>query len=324
VKLVVVIPALNESATIGPVVRSVPERLSGIDEIQIVVVDDGSTDDTGVLAQEAGALVRRHLHNRGVGAAFATGIAAALELGADLIVNMDGDGQFDATDIGDLIAPVLAKQAGFVTCTRFGRPDYVPRMPWVKRQGNVGMTWLVNRITGLKLTDVSCGFRCYSRETALKLNLFGQFTYTQESLIHLAHQGVTITEVPLRVRGVREFGRSRVASNLVVYGVRSLSIILRSLRDHRPLAFFGSLSGGSMALGVVLGTFVFAHWLHTGHTSPFRSVLLGSAAALIVGVVLGVMALLADMMGRIQQTNQSLLFELKRRGRESDDHAGRD
>ena len=145
---------------------------------------------------------------------------------------MDGDGQFDPADIGALVAPVLSGKAGFVTCTRFGRRETVPRMPWIKHRGNAAMTWLVDRITGLDLTDVSCGFRCYSREAAQKLNLSGQFTYTQESLIKLAHRGVVITEVPLRVRGVREHGHSRVASNLVKYGFRSLTIILRSLGEH--------------------------------------------------------------------------------------------
>ena len=311
-KLVVVIPALDEEATVQSVVEGVPRDLAGMDEVEVVVVDDGSTDRTAELARQAGAEVVCHPVNLGVGAAFRTGLHAALDRGADLVVNMDGDGQFDPSHIAELTAPVLAGDADFVTCSRFARRELVPTMPWLKKFGNRGMAWIVNTITGQRFTDVSCGFRCYSREAALRLNLFGRFTYTQESLISLASQGVVMTEVPLAVRGVREFGRSRVAHSLVRYGVRSLSIILRAVRDHRPLAFFGWMGGGSALLGVMCGLFVFGHWLATGHTSPYRWVLLGAAVFGIVGVLLGVLALLADMLGRMRQTNEAILLELRR------------
>jgi len=323
-KLVVIMPALNEEATIARVIADVPREVPDVDEVEVVVVDDGSTDHTVELAIAAGAHVVRHSTNLGVGAAFGTGIRAALERGADLIVNMDSDGQFDPGDIPRLVAPVVAGEAGFVTCTRFGRKDLIPRMPWLKRMGNWGMAQIINLIIGKRFTDVSCGFRCYSRETALRLNLFGRFTYTQESFISLAYQGVEMMELPLKVRGVREFGRSRVASNLVRYGVRSLSIILTALRDHRPLAFFGSLGSGSLLGGLACGLFVFIHWAITGQTSPFRSVLLGSAAFLIVGVLLLVMALLADMLGRMRRTNEAILFELRRQRLEQRDRERRE
>ena len=322
-KLVVIIPALDEEATVARVIGDVPRAVPGVDEVEVVVVDDGSTDRTGELATAAGAHVVRHPTNLGVGAAFGTGIRAALERGADLIVNMDADGQFEPGDISRLVEPVVTGEAGFVTCTRFGRKDLIPRMPWLKRLGNWGMAQIINLIIGKRFTDVSCGFRCYSRETALRLNLFGRFTYTQESFISLAYQGVEMQEMPLKVRGVREFGQSRVASNLARYGVRSLSIILTALRDHRPLAFFGSLGSGSMLGGVLCGLFVFVHWMVTGQTSPYRSVLLGSAAFLIVGVLLLVLALLADMLGRMRRTNEAILFELRRQRLENRDQQRR-
>ncbi len=311
-KLVVLIPALNEEATVARAVRGVPASIDGVDEVEVLVVDDGSTDRTGELASRAGARVIRHRTNRGVGAAFHTGLQAALEAGADLVVNMDGDGQFDPAHIPALVAPVLAGEAEFITCTRFGHHRLDPPMPRLKRLGNWGMAVLVGAIVGRRLSDVSCGFRCYSREAALRLHLFGRFTYTQESIISLAAQGVEVQELSLPVRGVRERGQSRVASSLLRYGLRSASIIVRAVRDHRPLAFFGSMGLASLGTGALLGALVIAHWVATGQTSPYRSVLLGSAALLIVGVVLGVMALLADMLGRMRQTSEAILVELRR------------
>ena len=145
-KLVVIIPALNEAETIAEVIGRIPAVIEGVDSTEVVVVDDGSTDDTAARARAAGAVVMSHAGNRGVGAAFATGLDAALRRGADVIVNIDGDGQFDAADIPALIQPVLSGGYGFVTCTRFGRPDYVPEMPRMRRWGNLMLARLVNRV----------------------------------------------------------------------------------------------------------------------------------------------------------------------------------
>jgi len=184
----------------------------------------------------------------------------------------------------------------------------------VKKWGNRLMCRIINWIIwGGHFTDVSCGFRAYSRETALRLNLFGTFTYTQETFIDLAAKGVRMVEVPLKVRGVREHGKSRVASNLWRYATNALLIILRSMRDIRPLKFFGLISLILLVLGVVSGGFVFCWWLATGGTSPFRSVLVGCATFLILGFLVGILALLADMLGRMRKNQEQLLVMLKRR-----------
>ena len=202
--LVVVLPALDEERTVAQVIEAIPRAIPGIGRVEALVVDDGSTDRTAELARQAGARVVSHASRRGVGAAVATGIDAALRLGADYIVNMDADGQFDPAGIPELIEPLRKGEAEFVTCSRFGLKDYQPEMPWAKRWGNRLMCRIINWIIwGARFTDVSCGFRAYTRETALRLNLFGQFTYTQETFIDLAAKGVRMAEVPLRVRGER-------------------------------------------------------------------------------------------------------------------------
>ncbi len=306
--LVVVIPALNEEATVDTVIRRIPRSMRGCTRLSVIVVDDGSTDSTARLAKEAGAHVVSHPHTQGVGAAFMTGIDAALRFGADVIVNMDADGQFSPEDIPDLIRPIVEQGFGFVTCTRFADPQYVPDMPAIKKWGNRMMCRLVNRVIGRgRFTDVSCGFRAYTRDTALRLNLFGKFTYTQESFIDLAAKGVRMVEIPLRVRGVRQFGESRVASNLVRYASSTLPIILRAMRDTQPLTFFGVISLILFALGLLQAGFVSVWWLATGHTSPWTSLITISLGFLLMATLVGVMSLVADQIGRVKKVQDDIL-----------------
>ncbi|HOD83813.1 MAG: Undecaprenyl-phosphate mannosyltransferase [Planctomycetes bacterium ADurb.Bin126] len=318
--LTVIIPALNEEATIGDVIGRLPRQIAGVDRVEIVVVDDGSSDRTGEIAAAAGALVVRHRHNRGVGAAFRSGLAAALDRQADIVVNMDADGQFNPADVPALIQPILDGRADMTTCTRFARKELIPEMPAIKKWGNRMMCRLINRICwNSHFTDVSCGFRAYSRQTAMQLTLFGDFTYTQESFIDLVAKGVQIEEVPLKVRGVREIGKSRVASNLWAYARQSAMIILRAARDIRPLAFFGSIGAILLAMGVLCGGIVFGWWLATGQTSPIRSLLIGSGAFLTLGFLSIMLALLADMLGRQRKLVEQLLAMHRDRRRQDAD-----
>ncbi|MEW6249748.1 MAG: glycosyltransferase family 2 protein [Planctomycetota bacterium] len=312
-KLVVVIPALNEQATIGEVVARIPAVIPGVDETEILVVDDGSTDATAEYARAAGAAVVSHQRNEGVGAAFASGVAAALQRGADLVVNMDGDGQFRPEDIPALIRPILEDHAGFVTCSRFRDPRLRPEMPAVKFWGNQWMTWLIGRICGTRqLTDVSCGFRAYTRDTLLRLSLYGRYTYTQETFINLAAHHVRMAEVALPVRGTRAHGDSRVAGSIFKYIAKTVPIIFRTMRDVRPFAFFGTIAGVVLLVGVLSGGFVFVHWLATGRTHPYQSVITASGVVIVLGFLLLVVALLADMLNRLRRLLEELIYLTRR------------
>jgi glycosyltransferase involved in cell wall biosynthesis len=313
-KLVVIIPALNEERTVAEMVRRVPRQIAGVDEVEVIVVDDGSTDRTVAEARQAGALVVSHPYNRGLGVAFKTGIEEALRRDADVIINMDADGQFSPEDIPALAQPILDGRAEFVTCTRFLKKEWIPDMPWTKLWGNRIMTRVVNHVTRSrpKLSDVSCGFRAYAREAAFKLNTFGVFTYTQESIIDLASKDVRMAEVPLRVRGEREHGKSRIARSLYKYGRNAGLILLRSARDLHPLRFFGSLGAAAFIVGALAGAVVAVNWLVTGATHPFKSLIIVSGAAFIVSLLLFVLALLADMMGTLLKTLDKVRMELRR------------
>src|SRR3954471_4275523 len=265
-KLVVTIPALNEDKTIYQVVSGVPRDIEGVTEVEVIVVNDGSTDRTPEEALRAGAIVVTLPGKGGLGHVFRTGLERAMRRGADIMVNIDGDGQFNPADIRKLIAPILADNADFVTCSRFSDPALRPKMPIVKYYGNQWVTWIINWICGgTRFTDVSCGFRAFNREAAYRLTLFGRFTYTQETFIDLFSKGIRMTEVPLKVRGVREHGKSRVASSITKYIRGSLPIILRAMRDIQPLKFFGGIAFMLFLMGTITLGFV-TIWYIIGDT----------------------------------------------------------
>jgi glycosyltransferase involved in cell wall biosynthesis len=313
-KLVVTIPALNEENTIAQVVAGVPRKIPGVNEIEVIVVNDGSDDRTAERAAEAGALVVT-LHNRpGLGKVFGTGLERAMRRGADIIVNIDGDGQFDPADIARLVHPILEGDADFVTCSRFADPDLWPEMPKVKFWGNRCVTNIINWVCGgTEFTDVSCGFRAFNREAAYRLTHFGRFTYTQETFIDLFAKGLRMQEVPLRVRGVREHGNSRVASSIFKYAFNSLPIILRAMRDIQPLKFFGGIALLLFIPGLLMGAFVTGYYLLEGRTTPYTSLITMSGVLIVLSFMLGMLALLADMLGRHRKISEELLYLARRK-----------
>ena len=226
--LLIGIPAYCEEATIVKVIESLPKKLDGIDEIKIVVADDGSTDKTAELSEEAGAHVERHATNIGVGGAFQTLYKYAIKIKADILVTIDADGQFPADKIDTLIAPILSGNALVCTASRFADPEFWPTMPPIKKWGNARVANLVSAFTGRYYADVSCGFRAYSREALLRLTVYHSFTYTHETFLDLASKNIPIVEIPMKIRGVREYGESKVASSVLKYGRRTALIMLRT------------------------------------------------------------------------------------------------
>ncbi len=315
-RLLVTIPALNEEETVGGVVRGVPRKIRGIGSVEVVVVDDGSTDRTAERAAAAGAQVIRHASPRGVGAAFQSGLQYGIERAADLIVSIDADGQFDPADIPILVEPVVSSAADFTTASRFADPALIPQMPRIKLWGNRMMSRLISRLAGQKFYDVSCGMRCYSRRAALQLYLLARFTYTQEVFLNLAFKQLRIVEVPIRVRGEREFGESRVADNLWRYGLRTAQIIFSSYRDYHPLRFFGGIALGLLVPAVGLGAFQLVHYFQTGAFSPhkwsgFSAVALGVLALLMVHT-----GMIGDMLNRHRIYLEEILYRQRSESRD--------
>lgn len=204
----------------------------------------------------------------GLGVALQRGIDEAVRRGVDYAVNIDSDGQFNPKDIPKLLEPLTSGEADFVSASRFKEKSLVPTMPVVKRVGNWGMSKIVSQICGQTFADVSCGFRAYTRETMLQLVLSGTFTYTQESFILLAQRNMRIREVPLKVRGVREQGQSRIASNLFRYAYRTLGIIYSCVRDFSPATVFNAAAAFLAFLATAFAGFFIWHRITAGQFSP--------------------------------------------------------
>lgn len=309
-KLVVTIPAYNEEKAIASVIREVPRHIEGVDSIEVVLIDDGSTDNTKTEAVKAGGdAIVVHRLNKGLGVAFRDGLDLALERGADIVVNIDADGQYNATQIPSLIKPIIDGKADMVLGRRdINNLDFMPRG---KKLGNRLATWLVRRLTGLPIKDAQTGFRAFSREAALRMNLYGKYTYVQEIIIQASHKGLKIEQVPIEFR--RREGKSRLISSLGTYAVRAGAIIFSTYRDYHPLRFFGAIGGTLILVGLGFGVRVLVHFGQTGMVSPYLPSAILASLLVISGLLAFVIGIFADVVNSQRRLSEEILYRLKKR-----------
>jgi glycosyltransferase involved in cell wall biosynthesis len=303
-------PALNEEKDIEHVIAALPKAIDGIDCIEYLVIDDGSTDKTSELALAAGANVIQHRRNRGVGAAFQSAVQFALENKADILVGIDADRQFDPAEIPAILEPILAKRADMVIGNRFtqGMPAY---MPPLKYWGNKKIAQLVSYISGQTFQDVSCGFRAYGREALLHLHIFAEFTYTHETILSLAYQGLRIVEYPITVTYDPE-RKSRVAGSILNYAMQTSKIFLRVMLDYRPIRVFGALGTIFILIGMGFELFLFGHYILTHSFSPYKATGFIGLGFIVFGMLVLIIALIADMLNRLRMSQNKVLYELKK------------
>ena len=283
-KLVVLIPAFNEEKNIQNVIQNIPRKILGIDEVKVLVVNDGSTDRTIDMATNGGAdRIVSHKINSGVGAAFMTGIRNANIMNADIVVAVDGDSQFDSQQIHELIAPILNNQADVVIGSRFqrGKPKNIPR---IKYFGNKIFTRIVSSLVQQKFTDTQTGFRAYSKNALLNISVVNDFTYTQEVLIDLKFKGMQIVEVPVSVN-YDDKRKSRVVKNIFNYSSRVLAILARTLVFHRPLFSFSMLAGIFCGGGILAKLFTISGILNVNASLSTGLIIMGG-----VSIMMGILA----------------------------------
>jgi glycosyltransferase involved in cell wall biosynthesis len=311
VKLVIQIPAWNEEAHLGEALDALPSAVAGFDEVTVLVVDDGSEDATADVARAHGAEVVRLPVHRGLAVAFATGIQAALDRGADVIVNTDADNQYDARDIAALVEPIVAGDAQMVVGDR--QVDGIRHFSTVKKLLQRLGSWVVRRLSRTDVRDATSGFRAVSREAALRLNVFTRFTYTLETILQAGEAGLKVVSVPVRTNaGDRR--PSRLFRSNLGYVLRSLESIARIVVLYNPLRIFLRVGAVSIALGAAL-LIRFLYFFVTG-TNPAGHVqsLILAVILVVVGVQIWVVGIVADLIA----VNRRLLEETLYRQRAAD------
>lgn len=309
-KLVIQIPCKDEAAQLPATLAALPRRLDGIDQLLWLVVDDGSTDDTAAVALSLGVdHVVRIPSNRGLANAFSTGLEASCRLGADVVVNLDADNQYDAAAIPAMVQPILAGDADIVVGCRpiAAIAHFSPLKKWLQGFGSR----VVRVISGVEVSDATSGFRAYSREAAMRLNVYSRYTYTLETLIQAGQSGLQVAEIPVGINPPTR--ASRLIKSVPRYVWRSMLTILRSFLTYRPLGFFLLPAMFCFAVSAAIGGLFLAQYLRDDGSGHVQSLILAAILS-IIGAVCVAIGLLANQLA----ANRRLLEQLQLAQRRKD------
>ncbi len=307
-KLIVQIPCLNEEATLPETVRNIPRQIEGVDRVEILVIDDGSNDRTSEVARNLGVEhIVRNKHNMGLAKTFRRGLDTALTLGADIIVNTDGDNQYNGQDIPKLVAPILAGRADMVVGDR--ETSKVQHFSRSRRFLQWFGSAVVRRLAGIRVPDTVSGFRAFSREAAIKLNIVSNYSYTIETIIQAGKRQLEVESVPIRINPkTRE---SRLFKNVPHFIRNSLVTMIRVYAMYQPLRFFFYLGAIlTVAGGVPVIRFLFYYFAGSGD-GHVQSLVLG-AVFLILGFATFLVGLVADLTSFNRQLLEMTLERTKR------------
>ena len=307
-KLIIQIPCYNEEQTLPVTLADLPTAIDGVDVIEILVVNDGSTDGTVAVAKEHGVHHIVELPcNRGLAHAWSAGLDAALSAGADIIVNTDGDNQYCGADIETLVRPILDREAEMVIGAR--PIEEIGHFSWLKKRLQRFGSWVVSRCAGVHVADAASGFRAYSADAACVLNVLSYYSHTTESLIRAAQRGITIKSVPIRVND--RLRKSRLMSSMPAYVVRQARDIFRILTLVHPLKTFGIPAVVFFMVGLGGGLrFLFLYLRQSG--SGHIQSLLFSVMMIVVSFILGMLGVAADMISSNHRLIEDVLARLRR------------
>lgn len=306
-KLIIQIPCYNEEETLGITFNDLPRHIEGIDTIEYLIINDGSSDRTVEVARELGF---HHIvsfkRNKGLAKGFMAGLDACLHLGADIIVNTDADNQYCGADIEKLVRPILDGKADIVIGER--PIDATEHFSWKKKKFQHFGSWVVRKASGSDIPDAPSGFRAYSREAALRLNVTNAYTYTLETIIQAGQDRIAMTSVPVRTNG--ELRPSRLFSTMWRYMRRSATVIIRSFVMYRPLKFFIYLGAIIFLVGVFFGGRAVYFWLIGQSGGRVQSLLLA-----VVLLIMGFQTMLTGLLADIIAANRKLLEDVQYRVR---------
>jgi glycosyltransferase involved in cell wall biosynthesis len=307
-KLIIQIPCLNEAETLPGAIADLPRSVPGIDVIEYLVVDDGSTDRTVDVARSLGVhhIVRFRRH-KGLAAAFMAGIDTAVKLGADYIVNTDGDNQYAGEDIAKLLGPLLAGRADIVIGDRNIQALRHMSMPR-KRLQQLG-SWVVRQVSNTNVPDTTSGFRAYTREAALRMTIVSEFSYTLESIIQAGKNRMAIAHVEIRSNARTR--KSRLFNSLWTYLKASAATIVRIYAMYEPLKVFGSIGLAIFGGGVAISLRFLYYYFEGAGRGHLQSLIL-SAVLMIVGFQVALIGLVADVISGNRKLLEDLLYRVRR------------
>jgi len=307
-KLIIQIPCYNEEKTLPQTLADIPRQIEGVDHVEILVIDDGSDDKTAEIARQHNV---DHLiinkHNMGLAKSFSLGLDACLKAGADIIVNTDGDNQYNGADIAKLIKPVLTHQSDIVVGDRqtHNIDHFSARKKLLQRTGSA----VVRRLSGLEVPDAVSGFRAFSRNAAIKLNVLSSFSYTIEILIQAGKRNLNVISVPVRTNPKTR--DSRLSKNIIYFIERQLTTIVRIYAMYQPLKVFFYLAMILSTIGIIPIIRFLYFYLTTGGSGHIQSLILGSVF-LLMGFVTFLFGLVADLISNNRQLNEQALERIKR------------
>jgi len=317
-KLIIQIPCYNEAESLPETLLALPRTIEGIDEIEYLVIDDGSADDTSGVAQRFGVHhIVRHRTNRGLAAAFRTGLNKALAEGADIIVNTDADNQYDARDIATIVAPVLSGKADIVIGDRqVARNEHFGAF---KRRLQVFGSHVVQKLSGTKVTDAVSGFRAISRSAAQRIYVVSRFSYTTEMLIQAGRNRLSVVSVPVRTN--RVVRPSRLFKSIPQFLLNQGVTIIRAYAMYNPLKVF-VLAGGLLAAMGSAPIVRFIYYYATGQGAGHVQSLVLGGALLTLGVIAMMLGMIADLIGRNRQLMEQALERVRILEDQVASHAG--
>jgi glycosyltransferase involved in cell wall biosynthesis len=309
VKLIVQIPCLNEEETLPATLATIPHSIPGIDEIEVLVIDDGSTDQTVEVARRHGVHhVVRHVGNKGLAEAFQSGIDACLRLGADIIVNTDGDNQYPQEAIPELVAPILAHRADIVIGDR--QTDTIEHFSASKKALQKFGSWVVRKGSGTKVPDAPSGFRAYSREAALRLNVVTKHSYTLETIIQAGKKNLVIESIPVKTNLVTR--PSRLMRGMYDYIKKQGATIVRIYAMYEPLKFFVLTGAAVFLLGFLLLARVLLLKLLGGTFASYIPAIILGGVMMTIGVLIALIGLLADLIASVRRLQEDTLYRVKK------------